>query len=111
MDLQLCMELSFLPRSYTEILTLSVLMHISPTNACHNYKINTHYNTGADEFAAWKYISPWEDFSVNPFSSDVICPKQLCIHVRVHVRISVQVLVEAHAVEQMNLTRFCSWEV
>ena len=32
-------------------------MHISPTihyNAGRNYKINTHYNTGADEFVAWK---------------------------------------------------------
>ena len=38
-------------------LTLSVLMHISPTiqyNAGHNYKISTHNNTGADEFVAWK---------------------------------------------------------
>ena len=36
---------------------LSVLMHISPTihyNAGHSYKINTHYNTGADEFVAEK---------------------------------------------------------
>ena len=44
---------------HTELLTLSVLMHISPTihyNAGHNYKISIHYNTGADEFVAWKYI-------------------------------------------------------
>ena len=41
-------------------------------------------------------FSPWEDFFVNPFGSDVISPNQL--YVSVHV--SVQVLVEAHAVEQ-----------
>ena len=38
-------------------LTLSVLMHISPTiqyNAGHSYKINTHYSTGTDEFVAWE---------------------------------------------------------
>ena len=58
------------------------------------YKINTHYNTGADEFVAWNAFSPWEDFFVNPFGSDVISPNQLC------KCISVQVLVEAHAVEQ-----------
>ena len=39
-------------------------------------------------------VSPWEDFFVNPFGSDVISPKS------VHVCISVQVLVETHAVEQ-----------
>ena len=43
-------------------------------------------------------FSPWEDFSVNPFSSDIISPNQLRTYVSVHV--SVQVLVEAHAVEQ-----------
>ena len=35
---------------------LSVLIHVSPTIqyiAGHSYKINTHYNTGADEFVAW----------------------------------------------------------
>ena len=42
-------------------------------------------------------FSPQEDFFVNPFGSDVISPNQLC---SVHVCISVQVLVEAHAVEQ-----------
>ena len=71
-------------------------MHISPTihyNAGHSYKMNTHYNTGADEFVAWKKFSPWEGFFVNPFGS------VLTNYVSVHVCISVQVLVEAHAVE------------
>ena len=40
-------------------------------------------------------FSSWEDFFVNPFSSDVISPNN---YVSVHV--SVQVLVETHAVEQ-----------
>ena len=40
-------------------------------------------------------FSPWEDFFVNPFGSDVISPNQLC-----SVHVSVQVQVEAHAVEQ-----------
>ena len=31
-------------------------MHISHYNAGHSYKINTHYNTGADEFVAWKEV-------------------------------------------------------
>ena len=39
-------------------------------------------------------FSPWEDFVINPFGSDVISSNQLCVHV------SVQVLVEAHALEQ-----------
>ena len=43
-----------------------------------------------------KNFSPWEDLFVNPFGSDVISPNQLCVH----VCILVQVLVEAHAVEQ-----------
>ena len=48
-------------------------------------------------------FSPWEDFFVNPFGSDVITPNQLC------KCISVQVLVEARGT--MNLNRLCSWEV
>ena len=39
-------------------------------------------------------FSPWEDFFVNSFGSDVNN------YVSVHVCISVQELVEAHAVEQ-----------
>ena len=37
--------------------SLSVLIHVSPTIqyiAGHSYIINTHYNTGADEFVAWE---------------------------------------------------------
>ena len=56
-----------------------VPMHISPTihyKAGHSYKINIiqelmnllHRNK----------FSPWEDFFVNPFGSDVISPNQLC---------------------------------
>ena len=48
-----------------------------------------HINTGADEFIAF---SPWENFFVNPFGS------VLTNYVSVHV--SIQVLVEAHAVQQ-----------
>ena len=39
-------------------------------------------------------FSPWENFFVNPFGSDVISPNQLCRCT------SVQVLVEEHAVVQ-----------
>ena len=41
-------------------------------------------------------FSPWEDFFVNPFGSDVISPNQLCKCTCTYV----QVLVKAHAVEQ-----------
>ena len=71
--------LAILSIIYTDNFLLSVLMHISPTmhyNAGHSYKINTHYNTGADEFG--NKFSPWEDFFINPFGSDVISPNQLC---------------------------------
>ena len=73
-------------------------MHISPTihyNAGHNYKINTHYNTGADEFVAWKSV-----FSLGGLTLSVLMSSVLTNYVSVHVRISVQVLVKAHAVEQ-----------
>ena len=52
------------------------------------YKINTHSNTGGNRF------SPWEDFFVNPFGSYFFSPNQLC------TCILVQVLIEAHVVEQ-----------
>ena len=55
---------------------------------------DTHNNTGADEFVRWNKFSPWENFFVNPFGSDVISPTQLC------KRTLVQVLVEARAVVQ-----------
>ena len=41
-------------------------------------------------------FSPWEDFFVNPFGSDVINPNQLCKCTCMYI----QVLVEAHVVEQ-----------
>ena len=71
---------------------------ISPTiryNAGRNYKINTHLVQVLINLLHGNKFSPWEDFFVSPFSSDAISN-----YVRVHVRISVQVLVEAHAVEQ-----------
>ena len=43
-------------------------------------------------------FSPWEDFFVNPFGSDVINPNQLCKCTCMYMY--VQVLVEAHVVEQ-----------
>ena len=43
-------------------------------------------------------FSPWEDFFVNPFGSDVISPNQLCKCTCICMYI--QVLVEAHAAEQ-----------
>ena len=88
-------------------------MHISPT---------IHYSAG--------HSYKNQDFFVNPFGSDVISPNYN--YVSVHV--SVQVLVEAHAVEQhfrsfrpyshlptahsarkskraVKLNKFCSWEI
>ena len=64
-DLQVCMELIFFLGGILN--SIAVLMHISPTiqyNAGHSYKINTHSNTGADEFVAWDEFSPWEDFFI-----------------------------------------------
>ena len=71
-------------------------MQISPTihySVGHSYK--NRYALILELMNRDKF-SPWEDFFVNPFGSDVISPNQL--YVSVHV--SVQVLVEAHAVEQ-----------
>ena len=45
-------------------------------------------------------FSPWEDFFVNPFGSDVISRNQLCKYV------SVQVLVEAHVVHEVEYIGF-----
>ena len=71
-------------------------MHIIPT---------IHYSAGLSihiiiqemNLLHGNKFSPWEGFFVNPFGSDVIIPNQLC---SVHVCISVQVLVKAHAVGQ-----------
>ena len=57
-------------------------------NAGHRYKINTLMN-----LLHRNRFSPRDDFFVNHFGSVVIS-------VSVHVCISVQVLVEAHAVDQ-----------
>ena len=56
-------------------------MHISPTiqyNAGHSYKINTHIILELMNPLHRNKFSPWEDFFVNPFGSDVISPNQLC---------------------------------
>ena len=69
---------------YTAVLPYCVInpfsfdAYQSYNNAGHNYKINAHYNTGAD---AWNKFSPLEDFFVNPFNSDVISPNQLCTYI------------------------------
>ena len=68
-------------------------MDISPTihyNAGH-YKINTHYNTGADEFLPER---------ISLLTLSVLMSSVLTNYVRVDVLISVEVLVEVHAVEQ-----------
>ena len=70
-------------------------MHFSPT---------IHYNAGHSTLILElmnllhrNKFSPWEDFFVNPFSSDVISPNQLrkctCISTGA---------VEAHAVDQLS---------
>ena len=59
--------------------------------------MNTHYNTGADEFVAG--ADEFVAFSLGGFLRSVLMPSVLTNYVCVHVRISVQVLVEAHAVE------------
>ena len=78
-------------------------MHISPTihyYAGHNYKsMHIIIQELMNSLHGNKFY-PWEDFFINPFSSDVISPNQLRTYVCVHVHVSVQVLVKAHAVEQ-----------
>ena len=73
-------------------------MRISPT---------IHYNAGHIHKNSIQELmnllhgnkfSPWEDFFVKTFS--VLMSSVLTNYVSVHVCISVQVLVEAHAVEQ-----------
>ena len=76
-------------------------MHISPTihyNAGHSYKVNVHYNTGADEFCCIE-IS-FLPGRISSLTLSVLMSSVLTNYVSVHVCISVQVLVEAHAVEQ-----------
>ena len=53
-------------------------------------------------------FSPWEDFFVNPFGSDVISPNQLykctCMYIGTGAGRST-------CSGTMNLNNFCSWEV
>ena len=84
-------------------------MHISPTihyNAGHSYKTNTHYNTHVHELMNLLHGNKFSLLTLSVLMSSV-----LTNYVSVHVCISVQALVETHAVEQMKLNRFCSWEV
>ena len=64
-------------------------------NAGHSYKINTHYNTGADGIEIGFLPGRISSLTLSVLMSSVLTD---CVSV--HVCISVQVLVEAHAVEQ-----------
>ena len=75
-------------------------MHISPTihyNAGHSYKINTHCNTEADEF--WCIEISFLPGKISSLTPSVMTSSVLTNYVSVYV-CTVQVLVEAHAVEQ-----------
>ena len=84
-------------------------MFISPT---------IHYNAGLTATKSIHIIiqelmnllhgnkfSPWEDFFVNPFSSDVISPNQLCKCTCMYISTG------AGRSGTMKLNRFCSWEI
>ena len=71
------MELGFLPRRYPELsLCISVLqyiiMHVIST------KLKYIIIQELMNLLHGNKFSPWDDFFVNPFSSDVINPNQLC---------------------------------
>ena len=68
-------------------------MHISPTMQVVTTKSIHNIIQVLMNLLHGYTFSPWEDFFVNPFSSEAI-------NVHVYVGVSVQVLVEAHAVEQ-----------
>ena len=68
-------------------------MHISPKMQVIATKL-THIILEPMNLLHGNKFSPWEDFFVNPFGS------VLTNYVSAHVCISVEVLVEAHAVEQ-----------
>ena len=53
-------------------------------------------------------FSPGEDFFVNPLSSDVISPNQLCTCTCTYIGTGAGRRTCSGA---MNLNRFCSWEV
>ena len=74
-------------------------MHISPTIHYNSYKMNTHYNTGADEFVAWKLPGRISLLTLSVLMSSVLT-NYVSVHVHVCTCILVQVLVEEHAVEQ-----------
>ena len=53
-------------------------------------------------------FSPWEDFFVNPFRSDVISPNQLCECTCMYIGRGAG---RSTCSGTMKLNRFCSWEV
>ena len=81
-------------------------MLISPTihyNAGHSYKINIIQELM--NLLHGNKFSPWEDFFVNPFSSDVISSNQLCKCTCMYISTG------AGRSGTMKLNRFCSWEI
>ena len=85
-------------------------MHISTTIhyiAGHNYKINTHYNTGADEFVAWKVPG-----RISSLILSVLRQSVLTNYVRVYVFTYIGTGAGRSTCSgTMNLKRFYSWEV
>ena len=55
-----------------------------------------------------KKFSPWENFFVNPFGSDVISPNQLCKCTCMYIGTGSG---QSTCSGTMKLNRFCSWEV
>ena len=53
-------------------------------------------------------FSPWEDFFVNPFGSDIISPNQLCKCTCMCIGTGSG---QSTCSGTMKLNRFCSWEV
>ena len=73
--------IKLLPGRYTELInpfssdayqSYNIIMQVIATKSLHIY------NTGAMNLLHGNKFSPWEDFFVNPFVSDVINPNQLC---------------------------------
>ena len=67
---------------------------IFPSNSKNLYI--TCYNTGADEFVAWECFLPGK---ISLLTLSVLMSSVLTNYASVHVCISVEVLVKAHAVE------------
>ena len=61
-----------------KLITLSVLMHISPTMQVVTTKSIHIIIQVLMNLLHGNKFSPWEDFFVNPFSSEAISPNQLC---------------------------------